>query len=248
MKLKFIACAVFFALASMAAAAQEQVLHYKVIYTLGFVHKTAAHACMHQQWRGDSYTATIDGHSISWAGRIFSVSDTLRSTMRPAPQPSGLAQHITYSNGWYSKPTTRQWLDGNFCRSCPEEYRNTRGEGLLDASSETMEAVRITTDMLALFNTLRHIDFGCLTPQQCFTIVNTVAGGGTQRVNITYLGPSEMEIDDTDFRTYDLEFEYYYDGRPSGYRVTCRISRGTRIPLSLSAQLPIGHIRMVYEI
>ena len=57
-----------------------------------------------------------------------------------------------------------------------------------------------------------------------------------------------MEIDDTDFRTYDLEFEYYYDGRPSGYRVTCRISRGTRIPLSLSAQLPIGHIRMVYEI
>ena len=88
MKLKFIACAVLFVLASLAATAQEQVLHYKVLYTLGFVHKTAAHACMHQQWCGDSYTATIDGHSISWGGRIFSVSDTLRSTMRPAPQPA----------------------------------------------------------------------------------------------------------------------------------------------------------------
>lgn len=234
-------------IASLSARAQEQVLHYKVDYALGPIHKTAAHACVHMRTDGDRFFATLNGNSINWGGRIYAVRDTLSARMTPVSSFPGVSEQILYQTGWYFKPHTAQWLAGD-CFNGPSDYRNTHGQGTLDASDETMEAVKITADMLSLFYLFRHIDFGVLKQGGTFELTSSVPGGAQRTVAVTYCGPDTYDIDGTEYNTYALEFEFWYCGAPSGYRVRCQVGRGSRIPLEFAADLKIGRLAMIYDI
>ncbi|MBD5360555.1 MAG: DUF3108 domain-containing protein [Bacteroides sp.] len=230
----------FFAalLPSLAASAQVSIpyqeIPYDVHYHWGLIDVMIAHGRATIQSDGQNFSATLDGNSIPWEGRVFCVSDTLNALM--TPQASGPAREkVTYQNGWYLKPKVTVFNSGNFHPDDPVNYRNIHGQGALDASGETMEAITVTSDMLALFYYFREIDFSAMQPGQQLTI--PIEGGFARSVTLTYGGIQDGN--------YAVDFQYTYNGAPSGYTVSCQVEPATGIPVTMSASLPVGHVTLL---
>ncbi len=244
MKKTLIFCLLASAIGLTASAQTDipyQEIHYDVHYHWGIIDVQIAHGHATIRTDGNTFTATLDGNSIPWDGRVFCISDTLSATMTPVP--GGLSrEHVTYQNGWYLKPKVTQYRDGSFSPSNPANYKNIHGQGTLDASAQTIEAITVTSDMLALYYYFRQIDFNAMQPGQTVSI--PVTGGYAREVTITYNGPSQQTINGTTYPTYSIEFEYTYDGHSSGYPVHTEVAATSRIPIVISASLPVGEVRM----
>lgn len=220
-------------------------LNYNVHYHWGLIDVMIAHGTVGMQTEGETFRATLDGNSIPWNGRVFCVSDTLHAVMSPGP---GLSREtVTYENGWYLKPKVMEFRSGGFNPDNPSNYKNIKGQGELNASGETMEAITVTADMLGLFYYFKEIDFGSMQEGQSITIPIAVEGGEPQRVVVTYKGKSSVNASGIDYQTYSTVFEYSYRGAMSGYPVEAQVSVDERIPVTISASLPVGHVEMIYH-
>lgn len=233
-----------------AFAAQSQIeipyqeIPYEVNYRWGLVDVNIAQGTVTMQTDGNQFSATLNGQSIPWEGHIFCISDQLQATMEPS---DGLSREVvTYENGWYRKPLVEEYRSGNFDADDPANYKNIKGEGTLDADADTMEAVNVTADMLGMFYYFRQIDFDAMNPGT-FSIPITVEGGYQQTVSVTYNGKSSYTVGGVTYPTYSVRFEYSYHGVMSGYPVDAEVSTSSRIPLLLSADLPVGHIEMIHN-
>lgn len=218
-------------------------IHYKVNYQVAFFMKTAARGTVQMQAHNGQFYATLNGHSIPWGGRVYTVSDTLRMSVMPGRGPAYMRLKETNRSGWYYKPFVNQLNDKTFSLTDPANYRNTAGQGQLSCSDDTMEAVSISTDMLSMFYVFRELDFAKLQTGQQFTIPIKKPDGSEQYAYITYVGPSEYE----GVPSYKLICEYSYQGRRSHYPVTCQVNRSNHVLLSMAAHLDIGQIEMVQE-
>ncbi len=233
---------------ALGAAAQVEIpyqeIGYDVKYHWGFMKVNIGHGKVTLHSENQQFKGTLDGNTIPWEGRVFCVSDTLNASMTPGSPMSHEA--VTYQNGWYMKPTTSQYHSGAFGTLNPADYKNTMGQGELDASGQTMEAITISTDMLGLFYFFHEIDFDSLSPGQELTIPIAVNGGADRSVTVHYNGTSSYEAAGYMFNTYSLTFEFTYQGVSSGYPVEAQVAQNTRVPVLLSASLPIGHVEMIY--
>lgn len=227
--------------------AQENNYRYKIEYDFMGLKKTAAHAHVGIKINGQKFTGTLNGHSIEWGGRYYTVSDTLVARMYHTNGHLNVREEVVFKIGWYSKPTAAEAADGMYVFNNPKMYKNTDGMGLLDASEETMEAVSITTDMLAMFYSYRKIDFDRIMPGREYLVAITGVNGGKQHLIFRYIGLSKYKINGVEYPTYQTEFEYYFNGRPSGYTVSCEVERESRLPLVFSGKLKIGKVAMIYE-
>ena len=226
------------AASTLGAAAQVEIpyqeIPYEVHYKWGLIDVMIAHGRATIGTEGNNFTATLDGNSIPWEGRVFCVSDTLQAVM--TPQPGGLSrEQVTYQNGWYLKPKFTQFQSEAFSPTDPANYKNIHGQGSLDASGETMEAITVTSDMLGLFYYFREIDFGTMQPGQTVNI--PISGGFAREATVTYNGEADG--------LYDVTFQYTYEGAPSGYPVHAQVSASTRHPQQMSASLPVGHVTLL---
>ncbi|MDE7413726.1 MAG: DUF3108 domain-containing protein [Muribaculaceae bacterium] len=221
-----------------------QEIPYDVNYRWGLVDVNIAHGRVTLYTEGDRFVATLDGSSIPWEGRIFCISDQLNARMEPS---NGLSREVvTYENGWYRKPRVAEYRSGEYNPNDPANFKNIKGEGSLDADAATMEAVNVTADMLGMFYYFHEINFDAMSPGT-FTIPITVEGGYDQRVSVTYNGKSTYTVGGVTYPTYSVSFEYSYHGAMSGYPVEAQVSASSRIPLLLSADLPVGHIEMIHH-
>lgn len=234
-------------LCCFATGAFSRDYNYKVDYSFMGLKKTAAHARIGIKVDGETFIGTLNGHSIAWGGRIYTVSDTLVAKMTRTSGYLSMREHIVFRIGWYSKPTKAEAASGLYDFTNPLLYRNTDGEGSLDASEETMEAVSITTDMLAMFYIYRHISFDRLEKGREYLVSITLPDGNRQHLLFRYCGESSYKINGVEYPTFKTQFEYYFEGRPSGYTVDCEVERESRIPLIFSGKLKIGHVAMIYE-
>lgn len=222
-----------------------QEIKYNVNYHWGLVDVMIAHGVVTLHADNNRFNATLDGSSIPWEGRVFCVSDTLQTIMTPG---DGLSKEtVIYQNGWYMKPKVSSYHSGNFDPTNPANYKNIKGEGTLNASGETMEAITVTSDMLGLFYYFHELDFESMKPGDVVTIPISVKDGNPEKVVITYNGKSQYKIDNISYPTYSLKFEYSYKGNMSGYPVETQVSANDRIPLLFSATLPVGHVEMIYN-
>lgn len=229
------------------APAQTERYTYSVCYTLGFLKKHVGYADITlRTGPGGRFDATMRGSSIAWSGRVYSVSDTLQAVMTQGRGIIGITERVVRSIGWYSKPYEHQLRDGSYTPSDPSFYRTTAGAGRLDASDETMEAVRITVDMLGLFWFFRHMDFGRLRENVAYIVPVFGAEGESpiQHFRLTYRGSGTCSLDGREVSVEQVTFEYYNGGIPSGYPVECVVEKSTGLPLSFSAALKIGRFRM----
>lgn len=222
-----------------------QEINYNVHYHWGFIDVMIAHGKVTLSTDGNQFTGTLDGNSIPWEGRVFCVSDTLNAVMTPASPVSH--ETVTYENGWYMKPKVSAFRGNNFNPTDPASYKNIKGQGELNASGETMEAITVTADMLGLFYHFHEIDFDSMSPGQQLTIPIAVEGGDPQTVVVTYKGASRYEANGVTYPTYSAVFEFSYKGAMSGYPVETEIAASSRIPVLLSASLPIGKVEMIYD-
>lgn len=241
----FCACVITFMLGNAQVNIPFQEIKYNVNYHWGMIDVMIAHGTVTLQSENNRFKGTLDGNSIPWEGRIFCVSDTLETIMTPS---SGLSKEtVTYENGWYLKPKVTEYKSGNFDPSDPASYKNIKGEGTLNASEDTMEAITVTADMLGMFYYFHEIDFEAMAEGSSVTIPIAIEGGNPEKVVVTYKGKSQRKIDGITYPTYDVVFEYSYKGAMSGYPVAAQVGVNDRIPLSISASLPVGHVEMIYN-
>lgn len=211
----------------------ETTFEYSVQYKWGFIDVAIGNAVAHVSINNDNLSGTLAGHSIPWEGRIFSVGDTIQANMTPTTQTN------TYINGWYRKPHVDQTVDTNN----PANYRTIQGQGTLNASGSTIEAITITAQMIGLFYYAQVLDFDSMSPGDKTTINITSQGLSPETLVITYNGINQEHGTPTD-QVYDITFEYSYNGEMSNYPVECKISTTDRVPVYFAADLKIGHVDM----
>ena len=219
------------------------VIPYDVNYHWGIIDVNIAHGTVKYESDGTNFSGTLDGVSIPWEGHVILVSDTLETKMIPGDKYS--KEKIEYQSGWYRRPKAKYYRSNDYDPSNPENYRNIAGQGQYDASSNSMEAITITSDMIAMYYYAYEIDFENLEVNQKFTI--PIDGIYAQEVTVTYLGKGSYEIENTNYPTYNMMFEYNYKGKMSGYPVQMRVRQSDRLPIFVSASIPVGKIEMIYN-
>ena len=219
------------------------VIPYNVNYHWGIINVNIAHGTVKYECDGTNFHGTLDGVSIPWEGHVIVVSDTLRTQMLPGEKYS--VEKIDYQAGWYRRPKANYYHSDNYDAANPDNYRNIAGQGKYSASPNTMEAIAITSDMVGMYYYANEIDFENLEPNQKIDI--TISGVYEQSLVITYLGKGSYEIENKVYPTYNCMFEYNYQGKMSGYPVQMRIDQKSRLPIFLSASIPVGKVEMIYN-
>lgn len=219
------------------------VIPYNVNYHWGIIDVNIAHGTVKYHCDGTNFSGTLDGVSIPWEGHVILVSDTLDTQMLPGENLS--IEKIDYQSGWYRRPKAKYFRSDDYDASNPENYKNIAGEGEYDASSNSMEAIAITSDMIGMYYYAYEMDFETLKPNEVITI--PIKGVYAQEVKVTYQGKGSYEIENTVYPTYNIMFEYNYHGSMSGYPVQMRIRQSDRLPIFLSASIPVGKVEMIYN-
>ena len=217
---------------------------YNVNYHWGIIDVNIAHGTVKYHCDGTNFHGTLDGVSIPWEGHVILVSDTLDMQLIPGAGKYS-TEKVDYQSGWYRRPKTKYYRSNDYDASNPECYKNIAGGGTYDASHASMEAITITSDMIGMYYYAHEIDFESLQPNDKVTV--PIEGVYAQKMIVTYLGKGSYEIDNKVYPTYNCMFEYNYNGQMSGYPVQMRIHQTDRLPVFLSASIPVGRIEMIYN-
>lgn len=220
------------------------VVPYDVNYHWGIIDVNIAHGTVKYECDGTKFHGTLDGVSIPWEGHVILVSDTLTTQMIPGNGKYS-TEKIEYQSGWYRRPHAKYFRSNDYNASNPANYKNIAGQGEYDASNASMEAITITSDMIGMYYYAHEIDWESLQPNQQITI--PIEGVYAQQMVITYIGKGSYEIGSTVYPTYNCMFEYNYKEKMSGYPVQMRIHQTDRLPVFLSASIPVGKIEMIYN-
>lgn len=216
---------------------------YNVNYHWGIIDVNIAHGNVKYHCDGTNFSGTLDGVSIPWEGHVILVSDTLKTQFLPGGTYS--KEKVTYQSGWYRRPQAKYFRSSTYDASNPANYKNIAGQGQYNASNNSMEAITITSDMIAMFYYAKEINFEALSPNQVFTI--PIEGVYASEVKVTYIGAGSYEVENVNYPTYNIMFEYTYKGKMSGYPVQMRIRKTDRIPIFISASIPVGKVEMIYN-
>lgn len=227
--------------AAADACVPDRVMHYDVSWRFGLISINAGHADIAVCSCGDHITATFNGHSVPLHGTVYAVSDTLVSDIY---HKGGLSEEsVSYVNGWYMKPTAAQARTGSTSTWSVDGFKNTRGEGTLNANPETMQAVATTANMLELIYYFNKIDFASLKPGTDMNLDIYNGNDPERNLVMKYFGPSQYNGRDT----YLVSFVYQFAGDKRNYPTRCQIDKLTRIPLQFSSNIKIGHVEMNYS-
>ena len=233
--------------AALGCSAQTYVapqeIHYNVNYHWGFIDVMIARGVVNVSGDANNFYGTLDGTSIPWEGHIICVSDTLRASFSGAG--NNLQEAVSYQNGWYRRPHVSSFRSSTYNPDDPAIFKSIDGQGAYDASDDSMEAITVTSDMIGMYYLAHAIDFSSLTAGQKITV--PIQGQYSKEVVITYTGEGLYTTGGDNYPTYNCTFEYGYGGRMSGYPVECKISRSSRIPVYLCANLPVGRVEMLYD-
>lgn len=239
----FVAACIIALSAGAAVKIPHTVVPYNVNYHWGIIDVNIAHGTVKYECDGTNFRGTLDGVSIPWEGHVIVVSDTLLTRMVPGTKYS--IEEIDYQSGWYRRPKVKYFRSEEYNPLNPQVYKNIAGEGEYDASNNSMEAITITSDMIGMYYYANEIDFESMQPNEKITM--PIKGEYEKNLIITYLGKGTYEIENTVYPTYNCMFEYDYKGKMSGYPVQMRIDTSTKIPVFLSASIPVGKIEMIYN-
>lgn len=221
----------------------RQEINYNVNYHWGLVDVMIARGSVTVESDGNWFSGTLDGSSIPWEGRIICVSDTLQARM--AVEGGVPVETVQYQNGWYRRPTVSSFRSSTYNPDDPAFFKNIAGGGSYDASDDSMEAITVTSDMIGMYYYAHAINFPILKEGQQVRV--SINGGYSRELVVTYQGQGVYTTGGVTYPTYDCTFEYSYGGTMSGYPVECKISVNDRIPVFLSASLPVGRVEMLYD-
>ena len=216
---------------------------YNVNYHWGLIDVMIARGTVSIESDGESFYGTLDGTSIPWEGRIICVSDTLRGSINGSG--TNFSENVYFQSGWYRRPPVSYFRSGTYNPENAEYFKNLAGGGVYSASEDTMEAIAVTSDMISIYCLASNIDFSLLRPGD--RMVVPINGGYSRELVINYQGEGLYSNNGDNYPTYNCTFEFGYGGEMDGYPVECKIGVTDRMPLYLSASLPVGHVEMLYD-
>ena len=235
-----ILCACQLAKAQVVIPRQE--IPYNVHYHWGLINVMIARGTVTVESDGDRFRGTLDGTSIPWEGKIICVSDTLEARVGTAN--GTITENVTYQNGWYRHVPVSLFRDSSYNPADPAYYKNIRGEGNYDASSASMEAITVTSDMIGMYYIAHALNFDAMEPGKTYRV--NLSGPYARELVINYQGKGIYSNNGDTYPTYDCTFEYNYGNSLSPFPVECKISSSSLTPLYFSASLPVGQVEMLY--
>lgn len=249
-RLSSILYATFIALTALTASAavsfQDEVLHYKVMFKWGFISKVAGYATLDLRTAPDQYRASLTARSAKWADRIYSLRDTMYTTMSPTTLLPSLYVYIAHENGKYVKDIVKFSHTGDeFTGQATRERRDKDGQWSHGAT--TLKATGPSVDLLSLFFYIRAIDFPRM-PVGSTRVLNCFSGKKTEKLTITYKGTQKITAGGREQLAYYIGFTFTKDGQTSSAPIYAWVTAdSSRIPLQVEGTLPVGKIRVVLD-
>lgn len=225
----------------------DEELHYKVLYKWGLIQKQAGKATLTLRGNPDNYVATLVGHSLPWADRIYKLRDTLRSTMHVDDMLPSKYERIAHEKDRYAHDIVEITRIENVFIGKATRHRKADSNAPVKSDSSELKAEGATVDLLSAFYYLRSLNFPQFNVGHKI-VVNIFSGKQKEILNITYKGKEIVKIDNRDYQSYHVVFTFTSDGRKkSSSNINAWISADNRrIPLRLEGSLPIGKVQCIY--
>ena len=224
----------------------DETLTYDVMYKWGFISKVAGYATMSLRSDGNYYQASVTARNAPWANSIYTLRDTLCSTMTKAGLYPVKYTFIAHENGKYKKDVLTFRHTGDEFDVRARRYKQAKAGAPVKQTEIELSGKGVAVDMLSSFYYLRSLDFDNMKVGQSVT-VNIFSGSKKELLKITYLGHSTVEWNGEKLDSYYINFTFTRKGVKSSAPIKGWISADSRrIPLKVEGRLPVGKVRAIY--
>ncbi len=232
-----------------AVTLPDETLHYKVMFKWGLIQKQAGRATLQlRNLNNGYYRASLFARSEPWADRIYSLRDTLISTMNIQDLSPKHYERIAHEDGKFAHDIVEFSRQRNtFSATCRRIRLGNKKDSQVKETTIKLEAEGMTVDMLSVFYYLRSLDFSKMTPGQKQT-VNIFSAKERELVTITFVGREDVKLDKNEYPAYHINFTFTSDGKKNtSHPIDTWISTDPRhIPLKLEGALKVGKIRILF--
>lgn len=239
---------VLIAAATIPAAAAvnltDEVLKYKVMFKWGLISKVAGYANLSLQTSPTEDRATLTASSAPWADRLYSLRDTMYTTMNPSTMLPSLYVYIAHENGKYVKDTVKFSHSGDTYTGLATRSKLGK-DGQWTHGETTLTANGPSVDLLSLFFYVRTVDFPRMSAGSSVEM-NCFSGKKTEKLTLTYNGTQKLTVNGTERLAYYVSFTFTQNGKKSSAPIYAWLATdSSRTPLQVEGTLPVGKIRVV---
>lgn len=222
-------------------------LTYRVTYKWGLIHKVAGSAQITLERGADRYKAILTARTQPWADRIFMVRDTLTGEMTLGDMRPLLYDKSTHEDNQYRHDILRYTYHGNRAIATSHRTKRTR-KGKTEETDTVMSALLPATDMLSVYYLVRALPFESMKPGTV-SRANIFSGKKIEKLAITYAGREKIKLNEREYDCYVISFTFSSERiKNSSKPMKAWLeTSGTRIPVKLEGELPIGKIQILYN-
>lgn len=240
-------CAILFAAIALASPPEfgSEHLQYKVTYKWGLIHKQAGSAQITLKKHADNYSAVLTARSQPWADKIFSVRDTLSGLMRLSDMSPLLYDKSTHEAGIYRHDIIRYSYSGQRIIANCERFKRDK-KGNITVSDTILSAKLPGTDMLSVYYFVRRLPFESMT-KGTICKASIFSGKKIENLAIKYDGIETIKLNDKTYTCYKIHFSFSSERlkNSSAPMQAWLRTDGTRIPVKLIGELPIGQVQVL---
>lgn len=247
-----LAAALFVMLSVVQATAKVNIpaetLNYKVMFKWGLINKKAGWARLEYTPGAVTSEAVLYAASEPWADRLYTLRDTLYSTIRPASMTPVYYERVANEDGKYARDVIRFTHAGSKVSAATRRYRRSKPGAEMKQADNTLEAEGATVDMLSAFYYIRSMPFDRMQPGQQ-RIINIFSAKRKERLTITFVGEERVKIDNRSYNTCHVKFRFTTEGskQSSDDIDTWLETAAPHVPVKLEGKLKIGKIMCLIE-
>lgn len=240
-----------FAPAPFGASAQEapefgnEHLSFRVTYKWGFIQKVAGSAGITLRKTPERYEAMLTARTQPWADKIFMVRDTLTGHMRLSDMSPTLYDKSTHEADQYRHDVIKYTYHGNRAIAHSDRLKIDK-KGRPVRSDTLMSALLPAVDMLSVYYYVRRLPFEQMK-KGTVSRANIFSGKKIEKLSITYDGDEVITLNDKKYDCYRIHFMFSSERiKNSSKPMKAWVQKsGTRIPVKLEGELPIGKIQVL---
>ncbi|MDE6535358.1 MAG: DUF3108 domain-containing protein [Muribaculaceae bacterium] len=222
-------------------------LSYRVTYKWGLIQKVAGSAGITLTKKSDGYHAVLTARTQPWADKIFMVRDTLSGIMRLEDMSPLLYDKSTYEDKQYRHDIIKYTYHGNRAIANVDRFKRNR-DGKTETADTLMSALLPAVDMLSVYYFVRRLPFESMK-KGTVSKANIFSGKKIEKLAVTYDGDERIDMNGKKYDCYKISFMFSSERIKNSSKPmkAWLLKTGTRIPVKLEGELPIGKIQILYN-
>lgn len=222
-------------------------LSFRVTYKWGLIQKVAGSADITLKKKSDGYHAVLTARTLPWADRIFMIRDTLTGNMRLQDMSPLLYDKSTHEDHQYRHDIIHYSYHGNRAIAKVERFKRLRS-GKTETADTVMSALLPAVDMLSVYYYVRRLPFESMT-KGTISRANIFSGKKIEKLAITYDGDETLDLNGKKYDCYRIHFMFSSERVKNSSKPMKAwiVKTGTRIPVKLEGELPIGKVQILYN-